>query len=118
MIGVRLGKIDLSAAAKRGADWKRKATIALVGNARIDTEPYVPKVTGNLIDTAKTESVPEAGKLVYGNAGVPYARAQYYGLPNKTTTYNPNACMQWFEASKAANLTRWVEIAKGEWMLT
>ena len=32
---------------------------------------------------AETESVPEDGLLVWGNASVPYARAQYYGLPNK-----------------------------------
>lgn len=115
MIGVRISKIDLSAAAKRGADWKRKATIALVENAREDTKPYVPYVSNALRRSAELESVPEAGKLVYGNAGVPYARAQYYGLPGKTY---PGTCMQWFEASKAANLTRWVEVAKGEWMLT
>lgn len=107
----RLKSADLSRAiAKAGAMARGVRTVVTLA-AREDTKPYVPYVSGDLRGTAETESVPEEGLLVWGNSRVPYARAQYYGLPNKTW---PGTVMQWWEPSRAANLGKWTRIADEE----
>ncbi|MDR3053321.1 MAG: minor capsid protein [Coriobacteriales bacterium] len=111
MITAKVGRIDMAPAIAKGADVARRATTMVTLAAREDTKPYVPYVTGALRSSAEIESAPEAGQLVYGSANVPYARAQYYGLPGKTC---PGTVMQWFEASRAANLGKWMQIAKAE----
>lgn len=87
-------------------------TRTLVAQAAIgDTEQYVPFEHGALRETARTESVPEEGKIVYGNNSVRYAAAQYYACPNKTY---PGTCNEWFSASLAANLPKWLRIVERE----
>lgn len=108
MIGMRVKSAELSRAISKGGVVETAAKIAVTLSVREDTKQYVPYVTGDLRGTAETESVPEQGLLVYGNASVPYARPQYYGLPSKTW---PGTYMQWFAPSKAANLTRWIKVA-------
>lgn len=108
-IDVKLKSADLSGAIKKAGGMERTVRTQVTLAAREDTKPYVPYVTGDLRATAETESAPEEGLLVYGNASVPYAAAQYYGCPNKTW---PGTQMQWFAPSKAANLTRWIRIAQ------
>lgn len=42
----------------------------------------------------------------------PYARAQYYGLPNKSHDKNINARMKWFEEAKIRNAGNWQHTAQ------
>lgn len=107
----KIRSIDLSGAAAKGKVVEQRVKTAVTLAAREDTKPYVPYVTGDLRGTAETESIPEQGLLIYGNASVPYARAQYYGLKHKTW---PGTCMQWFEAAKAANKLQWQAVAREE----
>lgn len=106
---VRLRSAELSRAVAKAERTGRAVAARVTMAAREDCKPYVPYVTGALRGTAETESVPERGLLVWGNASVPYARAQYYGCPNKTW---PGTCMQWFEPAKAACMARWAEAAR------
>lgn len=110
-IDVRLKSIDLSKAIEKAGKMERQVRAMVTIAAREDTKPYVPYLNGDLRDSANTESQPEDGLLVYGSSSVPYAAAQYYGLPNKTW---PGTAMQWFEHSKAANLKKWIQIAQRE----
>lgn len=112
---VSVSAIDVRPALMKADRVKRLAVKAVTEAARMDTLPYVPWVTGDLARTADIESKPELGKLVYGNLGVPYARAQYYGLPNKTKTFHPRATVQWFEAAKAIKARAWKRIAADEY---
>ena len=107
-VSAKLGSCDLSRAIAKAKGMERAVTTGVTLAAREDCKPYVPYLAGHLRGTAETESVPEAGLLVWGNASVPYARAQYYGLPNKRW---PGTCMQWFDPAKAANISKWIRIA-------
>jgi hypothetical protein len=111
MISCRVKSLNLRGAVKKAerAEKRVKAMVTLA--AREDTKPYVPYVTGALRQSAEINSIPEQGLLVYGGPGVPYARAQYYRLANKSW---PGTTMQWFEASRAANRRRWETIAEEE----
>ncbi len=106
---VRIKSFDIAPAIAKGQEAVTAVRGMVTLAVREDTKPYVPYVSGDLRGTAETESVPEEGKLVYGNASVPYARAQYYGLPNKTW---PGTVMQWFEESKAVNMPAWERVAQ------
>lgn len=110
----RVKSIDVSKAKRSVEADRKRAVVSVTEAARMDTLPYVPWVTGALARTADTESKPERGLLIYGNSAVPYARAQYYGMENKTTEWHPLACMQWFERSKAVNSLKWRRIAAAE----
>jgi hypothetical protein len=108
MISVKVGRINLSPTITKGRTLAQRIKTQVTLAAREDTKPYVPYLSNALRASAELASVPEAGLLIYDTV---YARAQYYGLPGKTT---PGTCMQWFEASKAANRYKWLEIAKLE----
>lgn len=101
-----VSRIDLSGAEGKSDLMAQAAQSAMVMAARRDSEPYVPYVTGALRGTAETQSQPEQGRLVYGSAGVPYARPQYYGHPNKTW---PGTTTRWFEHAADVRLAQWVE---------
>lgn len=108
MIGARVSGADLSKALAKAGRMELAARTGVAIAAREDAKPYVPYLDGHLRATAETESSPEEGRLVWGNASVPYARAQYYGLPGKRW---PGTCMRWFDAAKAANMSKWIRIA-------
>ena len=110
-VSARLGSADLSRALAKAGEMGRAATVGVTLAAREDCKPYVPYLDGHLRATAETESDPERGRLVWGNASVPYAAAQYYGLPDKRW---PGTCMQWFDPAKAANVSKWIRVAKAE----
>lgn len=110
-VSARVKSSDLVRALAKAGPMEQAVRTAVTIAAREDAKPYVPYVTGDLRGTAETESIPEQGRLAWGNASVPYARAQYYGLPNKTW---PGTCMQWFDPAKAANLTSWIRAARAE----
>ena len=103
--------VDLKGAIAKAGRAKIRVMRMVTLAAREDTKPYVPYLDGALRQSAEVNSVPDAGKLIYGGGSVPYARRQYYDLPGKRW---PGTCMQWFEAAKAANLSKWVEIAQRE----
>lgn len=107
-MNVTLKSMDLKGAIGKSGTLKTKVISMVTIAAREDTKPYVPYKLGHLRASAETESIPEQGKLIYGNADVNYARAQYYGCPNKTF---PGTTKQWFDYSKAANLSKWIRIA-------
>ena len=71
-----------------------------------DSNFYAPFDVGGLRDSAIIGNKP--GKVIYN---APYAKAQYYGLPNKSKDRNPNASMKWFERAKAKNKKAWVVLA-------
>ena len=93
-----------------------------------DTTPFVPALTGSL----STRTMVEEGTVIYPG---PYARYLYYGklmvdpetgssyarkgttkvLTDKNLVFNKamhtQAQSHWFEASKAANLEKWIRTA-------
>lgn len=111
----RIKDVNVAGALAKGVIAKKLATVAMTEAARLDTLPFVPWVSGDLARTADTESKPEQGLLIYGNYGVPYARAQYYGMPSKTTDAHSQATMQWFEHAKAAKALSWRRIGAAEY---
>ncbi len=75
-----------------------------------DTDPFVPMLSGFLAMWQVLTTI-GSGLIVYRG---PYAKAQYYGLPNKTKTRHPQATMRWFEVSKSKNRASWLRQAKSE----
>lgn len=73
-----------------------------------DSNFYAPQVEGFLQDSSLTASQIGKGILVWNT---PYAKAQYYSLPNKATDKNPNAQMRWFEVAKSHNKKNWLLLA-------
>ena len=71
-----------------------------------DSNYFCPKDTGGL--QGSVLPVQGTGILEWNT---PYAKAQYYGLPNKSTDSNPNASMKWFESAKSRKLKEWVRLA-------
>lgn len=108
-----------------------KAEHILAQQIAKDTAQYVPMLTGSL----NTRTKVEGNKIIYPG---PYARFLYYGKVmidpdtgstwarkgktkvvterdiNFTKDFHPYAQAHWFEASKAANLEKWVRVAEKE----
>ena len=67
--------------------------------------PYVPMRSGALMRSGTNGTVLGSGQVKYN---APYARIQYYGLSfHFSKDKHPQACAQWFEKAKAANLGTW-----------
>ena len=105
-----------------------KAEHAVAVQVEKDTEPFVPALTGSLMQ----RTMVVGSEVIYPG---PYARFLYYGKvmvdPNTGSTYapkggtkvvidrnlvfnktmHPQAQAHWFEASKAQNLDKWVRVA-------
>lgn len=105
-----------------------KAEKVVAETAAVDTEPYVPMLTG----TFKNRTQVKGNLIIYPG---PYARFLYYGklmvdpetgsawarpltrkvLTDKnlvfTTSFHADAQSHWFEASKAENLDQWKHVA-------
>jgi hypothetical protein len=107
-MNLSIGSMDFSGASAKGTVARGAAISALVMAARRDSEPFVPMKSGDLRRSAQTESDPQGGRLIYGSAAVPYARAQYYGCPHKTY---PGTTTRWFEAAKASHMEQWLKEA-------
>ncbi len=73
-----------------------------------DSNYYAPEDEGYLQRSVLIASKLGSGELLWAT---PYARAQYYGLPNKSRDRNPNARMKWFEHAKANRSKDWERIA-------
>lgn len=71
-----------------------------------DSQPYVPYLTGYLMNSGNTGTVIGSGEIEYN---APYAKAVYYGVHrNFSKLKHPQASAQWFEKAKAAKLKDWV----------
>lgn len=105
-----------------------KAEHAVALQARKDTAPYVPFLTGSLDQRTRVDG----NEIIYPG---PYARFLYYGkvmvdpetgstyakkgatkvLTDKNLEFNKaghnQAQSYWFEASKAENLKKWIRVA-------
>lgn len=103
-----VSNMDLSPAIEKCAKFSPKLRSTLVRQAIADTEKFVPKLNGNLRGSAKSESQPEQGLIIYGSDTVPYARYQYYGEFN----HPQGGVRQWFEASKAQYMAAWEKLAQ------
>lgn len=117
----------------------KKAEHALAVQVMRDTDPFVPMLTGSLMQRTHVEGY-TAGDFGPGSGNVivypgPYARFLYYGKvmvdPNTGSTYapkggtkvvtdrnlvfnhtaHPQAQAHWCEASKAQNLDKWLRVA-------
>lgn len=72
-----------------------------------DSNFFIPKDEGTL---ERSGVIATDASFVSWNT--PYARAQYHGLPNKSTDMNPNASMKWFEVARSRYLPVWIKIFK------
>lgn len=77
-----------------------------------DSNYFCPQDTSALIDSSINANTLGQGYLEWNT---PYARAQYYELPNKSTDKNPNARSKWFEAAKAEHKDDWLRMANAEY---
>ncbi len=84
-----------------------KARMILAQQVLKDSNFFAPMDSGDLIKSGVTSSI---GDEITWNT--PYARAQYHGLPNKSTDMNPNASMKWFEVAKAKWAKSWANLFK------
>ena len=73
-----------------------------------DSNFYCPHDTGTLQKSVITSSRLGSGLLTWNT---PYAKAQYYGYPNKSKHHNPNATGKWFETAKANKIKEWERLA-------
>ncbi|MDC7224199.1 MAG: minor capsid protein [Spirochaetales bacterium] len=77
-----------------------------------DSNLYCPQAEGFLQDSAINSSDLGSGELVWN---APYAKNQYYNLPNKSKDKNPRASMKWFEVAKSKNRKKWLSLAQKEY---
>ena len=113
----------------------QKASLAVANEMMKDTSPYVPFLNGKLDQSAHVVERDNGAAIVYGGAGIRYARYLYYGmlmvdpvtgsswarrgtkkvLTPKPLKFNksshPKATSKWFEASKLANMEKWLRVA-------
>ncbi len=95
---------DVSGATRKAVPIEKAAVGAYAMAAIRDAESLVPYLTGALRGTAHSESMPEEGKVIYGSAAVPYARAQYYSCPHKNW---PGTTTEWFPKAKERHGDAW-----------
>lgn len=73
-----------------------------------DSNYYCPEDVGSLQKSVILSAQSGRGELEWNEK---YAKAQYYGLPNKSKDKNPNARMKWFEVAKRMFKSKWVKVA-------
>lgn len=106
----RVSRADTAAAQKKG---RRMATVAVKAYAlaaRRDSEPMVPRLSGDLRGSARTEFGDGRARLTYGGGGVPYARPQYYA-PGSWRYTTGGTGPRWFDKAKAKAGARWLREA-------
>lgn len=77
-----------------------------------DSNYFAPKRENTLIDSSIQSTRIGSGELIWNT---PYAKAQYYGFPNKSKDSNPNASMLWFEEAKSRHKEAWINLANSEY---
>lgn len=99
-------EMDTGAVLARMQGHKARAQAALDAAVLRDCAPYVPRRTGQLVGSGRSE----AGAVVYD---APHARRVYYGNGMRfSRAHSPLASAQWFEKAKAAHGAQWVEEAR------
>lgn len=87
------------------------AVAVLTNQVLKDSNYYIPLDTGSLKNSGIISTKLNSGFVTWRT---PYARAQYYGLPNKSKEYNPNAACKWFEVAKSKNMAQWEKLANDQ----
>lgn len=98
-------KVDFNAGGvrKRLNGLGRRAQFQLDQQVMKDSNYYAPYDVGSL----QKSVIPSANGKGLLEWNEPYAKAQYYGLPNKSKDKNPNASMKWFEQAKVRCKEKW-----------
>lgn len=116
-IRCRIKAVDVQRALNKAEPINKAVVTAVTQAALRDSEPYVPRLEGRLRQTAETESIYDEGKLIYGNASVPYAAVHYYAPGNWNYT-TPGTGPRWFDKALKEKLAQWItegaEAAKEE----
>lgn len=103
-------EIDESAIMRKIDGRMSRAQLVLDNRIAADSNYFCPMDTGAL--QGSVFPIHGDGTLEWNE---PYAKKQYYGLPNKSKDSNPNASPQWFEHAKARNLKNWEKLANEEY---
>lgn len=112
---VHIRSVNVDGCALKGELVTERAIAAVTMQAMKDTEPFVPLLKGALNGSARTETDRAKGLLIWGGAKAgAYASRQYYSLPNKTLATHAMAQWHWFDASKAVNIQKWINVARGQ----
>ncbi|MEG2272975.1 MAG: minor capsid protein [Acinetobacter sp.] len=84
-----------------------KAQLWLDNEVIMDSDPYVPFLTGDLSKSPrKVGNAIGSGEIEYNE---PYAQRLYYGEDfNFTKSFHPLAGPFWFDKAKATNQTKWI----------
>ena len=90
-----------------GKAWA-KATPGLAQEILDDCNKYCKEETGALIESSKTASDLENGKIAWDT---PYAHRQYW-LVTAHKTVNPNASWRWADVAKSKHLEKWTKTAQ------
>lgn len=85
----------------------RRAQFRLDQQVMKDSNYYCPQDVGSLQKSVIPSAAQAKGLLEWNEQ---YAKAQYYGLPNKSKDKNPNASMKWFERAKATSKEKWRKV--------
>lgn len=101
-------ELDTNKVKKRIDNRLGKVQFELDSQVLKDSNFYAPDSEGFLIDSGIISSKLGTGVLIWNT---PYATAQYYGLPNKSTDKNPNASMKWFEVAKSKRKGAWEKLS-------
>lgn len=107
-INININTLGISAKVENAT---AHAVAALTNQVLKDSNYYIPRDTGNLKKSGIISTELHAGIVSWK---ITYAKAQYYGLPHKSTEYNPNASCKWFEVAKSKNMQNWEKLANDE----
>lgn len=88
-----------------------RAQAMLDSQVMVDSNFYCPLRDGDLQRSVLSSRI-GSGLLVWR---AEYARAQYYGLPNKSKDKNPYASTKWFEMAKVNKLKQWEALVNREY---
>jgi len=102
-------EMNVSSAVAKRKPLVQRAQFILDTQVIKDSNYYCPMAEGTLQSSALTASHIGQGLVMWAT---PYARAQYYGLPNKSHDKNINARMKWFEEAKIRNAGNWQHTAQ------
>lgn len=105
-------KMDVAATEKRLEKNLHYAQMALDAKVLEDSNYYIPMQSGSLKNSGITATKIGTGCVEWS---APYAAEQYYGKPNKSHQYNPNARMKWFEVAKTQKVKEWEKLANDEY---
>lgn len=109
-MSMKVKSIDVSGAAAKGTAAQKAYIAAYALKARADSNRYVPKLSGDLRASSEVQTDAKSGKLVWGGAGVLYARRQFYTQFAHYST--PGTGPRWFDTAKASRGASWDKAGK------